>query len=76
MSDTLFAQDFFTAQRQHKKISFLFYGLFLFIVVLHAVLLLIVCVILTVSMTGSVNLSYWLAAVFGLFLYIAFGVGL
>lgn len=68
------AMDFFNAQQYHKKISFIFYGLFCLMVLLHIFLMLIVCLVATKTLTGNVDLSYWFFGIVLLFLYIAFGV--
>lgn len=68
------SSDFFTVQRHYKKLSFVFYGLFCFVVILHVMAMLIVCLVLTYTLTNSVDLSYWFMGIAGLFLYIIVGI--
>lgn len=66
--------DFFTAKRYHKKLSWLFLVVFLLAIVLHALLLLLLCWLFVLFFTKDAVLSYWLFCLFGLFLYLAFGL--
>lgn len=66
-------RDFFTAQRYHKKISLIFYALFFLAVVIHALLLLLLCLLASYTFIHDAVLSYWLTCLVGLGLYIFFG---
>lgn len=66
--------DFFAAAAYHKRLSMVFYRLFLVAVLFQAFLLLLVCLCATWLLTGDVNLSYWLMCLVVLVVYVAFGL--
>lgn len=66
--------DFFEAQRQHKQNSMLLYRLFALVVAVHILLLLIVCLMAGVAITGDMNLSYFWFALLVLSIYIILGI--
>ncbi len=70
----LVSYDFFRAQRYHLKLSYLFYGLFVGAVALHAAVLFVLCWLLTLAFGYSDVLAYWLSSLALLALYLALGV--
>ncbi|MDO4426672.1 MAG: M48 family metalloprotease [Moraxella sp.] len=66
--------DFFAAAAYHRRLSMVFYRLFLVAVLFQAFLLLLVCLCVTWFLTGDVNLSYWLMCLVVLAAYVAFGL--
>lgn len=66
--------NFFEAQRQHKQNSMLLYRLFALVVAMHALLLLMVCLMAGVAITGDMNLSYFWFALLVLAIYIILGI--
>ncbi len=66
--------EFFEAQRRYKRLSLLIYGLFMMTVCFHALVLLLLCWVITLFFVGDFDISYWLMSLMILAFYIGFGI--
>lgn len=67
---------FFEHQRHAKRMSWLFFGLFVAVVLSHALVLFVFTALMALALTGEVLLSWWLSSLVFLVLYLVFSMAL
>lgn len=67
---------FFTIQRYRKKMSWLIFGLFCAVVALHALVLLLVCMVIAQLGVGQMVWGWWFGSLAGLMIYLVFAYAL